>query len=229
MDEQESEDPGSEWELALIGRNEQEVGLSDFERLRLTLVVETPAQMFQHLLVFAYLNQDGITLSEKPHPVGMPGLEESTVTASSSSCHRYTRLERLFYCVNRYLDIIKIDTSIYAHRCIIYSIVVAMSDGLKQKFPYEMFYMDNALPDLLLPPTYFGFGRLGHLCYANLLAFHCLSLWKDHDVWTILDPNFRHYFRYHRIDMSDILPFELMQWVRAADADYEARGFDCPW
>jgi hypothetical protein len=92
-----------------------------------------------------------------------------------------------------------------------------------------MSYMDNALPDPLLPPTYFGFGRLGHLCYANLLAFYCLSLWRENNEDFILSLNFGRLLHYRQVDRIDTFSVELMQEVRAADANYEAHSFDCPW
>ena len=227
MNKQGEEDPNSQWELVLIGQNEQEVGLEDSERLSLALAVNTPTEMISYLLVFAYPNPDGISLSEKFHPVGMPSLEESVVTAESDLSHRHTRLERLVYCVNRYLNIIRIDTSIFAHKCLVYSIVAAMSDELDLSFPGEMGYMDSVLPDPLLPPTYFGFGRLRHLYRANLLAFYCLQLWRNRDEVTILGANFKDILHYRQIDRIGTHVVELMQLVRAADDYYGAQRFDC--
>ena len=223
MEEREDEDPGDQWELALIGRILREVRLGRSERLYLMLAVNTPTEMFGHLLVFACLNRDGITLSEKPHPEGMPGYSDCSVMVGVIQGKHYIRIERVLYCVLRYLGgILQIDFANRDHKNVVLYIVYLMYDDLMLKFGCsEVEYLLRALPDHLAPSTYFGFRSLGHLCRVNYSAFYCLCKWRDEGTEQMLNLGFYQDFGFGGTKTDLVL--KLVESVRAADFAYMDR------
>ena len=239
VEEEEADEPGSQWDLVLVGGG----GRIMSERCRCKMMPFTgqlPAELLQHLLVFACINPDG-TLSEKPHPKGLPEYREAVVTAGCARSWRFTRLERVLYCVNRYLDIVKIDLGSADHRHVVRGIVWAISWGLELCFvrpmpaglrihhPSELGYMDRPLPDPHLPLTYFGFARLRHLCHANYLAFRCLCVWREIGTSRMLDGDLHRVFNIRWDALKDEYMLEQMQCVQAADEYYKVQGFGCSW